>query len=84
MTDVRGTYAFLVPTGDYYISVEAPGYRSYQSKLFTVSEGNEIHKNIELVSSYSSLFGADWKTVLLIVLSALLIYNFYRDRMRES
>jgi hypothetical protein len=29
VTDLRGTYSFLVPEGIYYFIVEAPGYKSY-------------------------------------------------------
>ncbi len=83
VTDVRGTYAFLVPQGYYHISVSAPGYSEYQSKPFEVSESNEVHMNIELQSPYGWLRLLDWKVLLLILISLLLGYNFYRDRKRE-
>ncbi|TSC93806.1 MAG: Uncharacterized protein CEN87_756 [Parcubacteria group bacterium Licking1014_1] len=82
-TDVRGTYSFLVPEGYYYLKVEAPGYLSYDGKPFEVKEGSGIHFNIEMKTRYWWLKIADWKTVLLIIVILMLLYNFYRDRMRE-
>lgn len=84
ITDVRGTYAFLVPQGYYYIGVVAPGYGEYQGKPFEVSENNEVHFNIELQSKYGWLLVVDWKALLLIIVSILLIYNFYQDRKRQK
>lgn len=84
VTDVRGTYAFLVPEGYYYLRAEAPGYISYEGKPFEVKKGdNGIHVNIVLRSNgwWLSLF--DWKTGLLALVAILLVYNFYRDRRRE-
>ncbi len=83
ITDVRGTYAFLVPQGYYYIGVIAPGYGEYQGKPFEVSENNEVHFNIELSSKYGWLWIVDWKTLLLIIVTLLLLYNFYQDRKRR-
>lgn len=83
VTDVRGTYSFLVPEGYYYLKVEAPGYLTHQSKPFQVKEGSGIHMNIELKTKYWWLTSIDWRTILLIVLAILLLYNFYRDKMRE-
>ncbi len=83
VTDVRGTYAFLVTPGYYYIGVVAPGYGEYQGKPFEV-ENNEVHFNIELQPKYGWLWIIDWKTLLLVIVTFLLIFNFYRDRKRES
>jgi len=82
-TDVRGTYSFLVPEGYYYLKVEAPGYLVYDGKPFQVKEGSGIHVNIELKTKYWWLKVVDWKTVLLIAVILLLLYNFYRDKIRE-
>ncbi|MEA3399465.1 MAG: carboxypeptidase-like regulatory domain-containing protein [Patescibacteria group bacterium] len=81
ITDVRGTYSFLVPEGSYHFEVEAPGYRSHQGKVFIVTEGNGLHKNIELKSG-RGLKSLDWKTVLLIAVFALLLYNLYSNTLK--
>ncbi len=83
-TDVRGTYSFLVPNGYFYLKVDAPGYVSYDGKPFEVKEGSGVHINIEMKTKYWWLSLLDWKTVLLVVIVIMLLYNFYRDRMREK
>ncbi|OGI76171.1 hypothetical protein A3C67_02070 [Candidatus Nomurabacteria bacterium RIFCSPHIGHO2_02_FULL_42_19] len=83
ITDVRGTYSFLVPEGYYYLKTEAPGYLVYDGKPFEVKEGSGIHINIELKTKYGWLKILDWKTILLIAVIILLLYNFFRDKMRE-
>ena len=83
VTDVTGKYSFLVPEGLYYLKVEAPGYPTYQGKAFEIKEGSGIHYNIELKTKYWWLKVIDWKTILLLVVILLLLYNFYRDRIRE-
>lgn len=82
-TDVRGTYSFLVPEGYYYLKAETPGYLIYDGKPFQVKEGSGIHINIELKTKYWWLKIVDWKTILLAVVIILLLYNFYRDKIRE-
>jgi len=82
-TDVRGTYSFLVPEGHYYLKVDAPGYTSYDGKPFEVTEGSGIHVNIELKTKYWWLSFFDLKTILLIAVLLLLLYNFYRDKLRD-
>ncbi len=82
-TDVRGTYSFLVPEGHYYLRVDAPGYTSYDGKPFQVTEGSGIHVNIELKTKYWWLSFFDWKTILLVAVILLLLYNFYRDKLRD-
>ena len=85
ITDIRGTYSFLVPEGSYYFEVEAPGYDSYNGKVFVVTEGSGIHQNIELNSSGRSLLAdIDWKTILLFVVLLLLVYNLYRNREQNK
>jgi len=83
VTDTTGKYAFLVPNGSYYLKVETPGYLIYDGKPFQVGESSGIHINIELKTKYWWLKIVDWKTILLILVIFLLLYNFYRDRMRE-
>ena len=80
VTDVAGTYSFLVPNGYYYLKVAAPGYDNYNSRSFQVSDGDGIHMNIELRTKYWWAAFTDWKTALLIVVVILLLYNFYKDR----
>ena len=82
-TDVRGTYSFLVAEGYYYLKVDAPGYLSYDGKPFQVQEGGGVHINIELKTKYWWTKIIDWKVLLLITIVLLLLYNFYRDKMRE-
>jgi len=84
ITDIRGTYSFLVPAGSYYFQVEAPGYESYQGKAFVVVEGSGVHQNIELKSGSSWLSDIDLQTVLLIVVFLLLVYNLYRNNLRNK
>jgi hypothetical protein len=84
VTDIRGTYSFLVPEGSYYFQVEAPGYDPYQGKVFVVSEGSGIHQNIELNSGRTWLDNIDWKTILLFVVLILLVYNLYRNEERDK
>lgn len=83
VTRVQGTYSFLVPEGSYYVQVEAPGYPTYIGKPFQVEEGSGVHTNIELKSKYGWLKVADWQTVLLIAIAMLLLFNFYRDKIRN-
>jgi len=83
VTDERGTYAFISPEGTYQIAVEAPGYTPYRGEPFNLLKGSSgVHINIELNSKWGILSRIDWKTLLLIIVLLLLIYNFYRDRMR--
>src|SRR3990167_9192587 len=83
-TDVRGTYSFLVPEGYYYLKVDAPGYISYDGKPFEVAEGSGVHINVEMKTKYWWLKLADWKTGLLALVIIMLLYNFYRDKMRDK
>ena len=82
ITNLTGTYSFLVPEGYYYLGVEAPGYLSYQGKPFQVTEGSGVHMNIELKTKYWWLHVIDWKTVLLLLVVFWMMYNFYRDKIR--
>lgn len=79
-TNISGTYSFLVPEGFYYINAVAPGYLSYGGKPFEVRENAGVHINIELKTKYWFLNIVDWKTILLIMVIVLLMYNFYNDR----
>jgi len=83
ITDATGKYAFLVPNGSYYLKVEAPGYLTYDGKAFEVGESSGIHINIELKTKYWWLKILDWKIIVMIFFGILLLYNFYRDKIRE-
>ncbi len=83
-TDVRGTYSFLVPEGYYYLTVTAPGYLEYDGKPFEVKEGSGVHINIEMKNKYWWTKIIDWKTILLIVITLMLLYNFYKDKIRDK
>jgi len=83
-TDDTGKYSFLVPPGTYYLRVEHPNYPVYQSETFVVKEGSGIHMNIELKTKYWWLKVIDWKIIVMIIFGALLLYNFYRDKIREK
>ena len=81
-TDDTGKYSFLVPPGTYYLRVEHPNYPVYQSETFVVKEGAGVHMNIELKTKYWRVKIIDWKIIVMIIFSALLLYNFYRDKIR--
>ena len=83
LTDIRGSYSFLVPVGTYYLAAKTSGYLSYQSEPFPVQEGSGVHMNIELKSQYGWLKYVDWKTALLLIVTILLIINFYKDKKRK-
>lgn len=83
-TDMRGVYSFLAPEGTYYIKVDAPGYLNHTGDPFDLRKDVGIHKNIALKNQYWWLGIFDWKTVLLIIIGILLLYNFYKDRMRDG
>ncbi len=82
ITDISGKYSFLVPSGFYYLKIEAPGYLVYEGKPFQVKAGGGVHTDIELKTKYGWLNSFDWKTILLILVAMFLIYNFYKDKFR--
>jgi len=85
ITDDTGKYSFLVPPGKYYLKVEHARYNYYQSEIFEVTEGSGVHMNIELKAKGGWLFRMiDWKIILVVILGVLLIYIFYRDKIREK
>lgn len=83
VTDERGTYSFLTPEGRYYLQVDAPGYAIHKGNLFEVREGSGVHINIKMTPKGWWRLIIDWKVILLLLILALLFYNFYRDKMRE-
>jgi len=83
-TDVRGTYAFLVPEGDYRLRVETSGYLPFEGESFSAEEGDGVHMNIELTPTNWWWKALDLRTITLIALALFLTYNFYRDRKKRS
>jgi len=73
-----------VPEGFYHLKVEAPSYLVYEGKSFQVKEGSGVHFNIELKTKFWWLKVVDWKIIVMIVFGILLLYNFYRDKIREK
>lgn len=82
-TDNRGTYAFLVPEGNYYLQVVATDYSVYKGKTFAVTVGAGVHQNIELKQKFNWWAVLDWKAILLVIIAILLAVNFWRDRKRN-
>jgi len=74
ITDARGSYSFLVPPGSYYLQASAPGYNDYKSALFKVEEGEGVHMNIELESQSWWTKAWDWKTWVIVLLVAVLLF----------
>lgn len=83
VTNEGGTYSFLTPEGRYYLQVDAPGYASRKGDPFEVREGSGIHINIKMTPRGWWRLIIDWKVILLLLILALLFYNFYRDKIRE-
>ncbi len=82
-TDIKGTYAFLVPQGNYYLQVDAPGYPAYRGKAFAVTVGAGVHQNIELKPQFNWLMLIDWKTILSAALVIIMAVIFWRGRKRN-
>ena len=82
-TDVTGQYAFLVPPGAYRIRVAAAGYATHIGDQFSVKDGIGVHENIELQSAFHFRDMLDWRTISLLLVALMLLYNFYRDKLRE-
>ncbi|MDP2629575.1 MAG: carboxypeptidase-like regulatory domain-containing protein [Candidatus Harrisonbacteria bacterium] len=83
ITDQTGQYSFLVPQGWYRLNVSAPGYIVHEGKAFEVRAGHGVHLNIQLRSRLWYLEIIDIQTILLILVGLFLVYNFYRDKMRD-
>jgi len=73
-TDVTGRYAFLVPAGTYYISVNADNYYEYKGEPFKVEENKGVFINIELKPklTFSNIFTL--QNIFLGIISLALIY----------
>src|SRR3989344_2351624 len=78
-TDKSGRYAFLVPEGKYYITVETSGYKYYKSVPFDVREGEPVHFNIEMEAEWSFVKIFDWKFITILI---LIIIGFIKFRKR--
>ena len=82
-TGKTGKYAFLVPEGSYFISVESSGHDLYRSKPFDVREGNPVHQNIELVKKNGWLYNLlDWKIGVIFLILAIYVTHIIDRRRR--
>lgn len=79
ITGSTGEYSFLVPEGKYYLSVEAKGYNDYKSEIFSVNQGNGIHKNIELQKKFMWKDLIDWRVGLGLLLTIAIIFIVYQS-----
>lgn len=59
-TNERGKYAAHVPAGQYYITVDAPQYESYESGIYAFSQPDYIRKDVELIKKKSNLWYSFW------------------------
>ncbi len=84
VTSPTGEYSYLVPPGLYRLQVTAPGYLDYDGKPFEVRQGSGVHTNIALKTRFWFVKLFDWKTIALVLVGVLLLYNFYRDKRREE
>jgi len=83
ITDVRGSYAFLVPAGTYYLKAVAPGYEDHTSAIFKVTEGNGVHMNIELKSRSWWVKSWDFKTWVIILMGLIVLYLLEKEIKRK-
>ena len=77
ITNATGEYSFLVPPGEYYIAISAPGYKDFETEKFTVTEGRGVHTNIELQPSGFSYTPQTTIVLLLIMIIILMLYILY-------
>jgi hypothetical protein len=78
-----GSYSFLVPEGTYLLQVEAKGYQTYRGESFKVVSGSGVHSDVELKPTWWWMKWLDWQAGMFVVVLALLLYNFYKDKVRE-
>jgi hypothetical protein len=48
ITNDTGKYSFLVPEGEYYLTVTSKKYFDYKSEIFSVVEGGGVHMDLAL------------------------------------
>ncbi len=84
ITDKSGNYAFLVPSGRYYLEVKKDGYFPYKSEIFDLQENGALHLDIELKSKTLWFLNIDWKLILLILISLLLIFQVFRNKIKSE
>lgn len=82
ITDIRGTYAFLVPKGFYYLKVESPEYVVYAGKPFQVKAGSGVHINVELKSKFQWFNIANWEIILFIATIVFIFFGLYKKRKK--
>lgn len=82
ITDVSGSYSFLVPPGTYRLTVTAPGYDDYEGTEFPVQVGRGVHQNIALKAHFNWRTLLDWRSILLILVAVGLLYHFIRPKIK--
>jgi hypothetical protein len=82
ITDVSGSYSFLVPPGTYRLTVTAPGYDDYEGTEFPVQVGRGVHQNIALKAHFNWRTLLDWRSILLILVAIGLLYHFIRPKIK--
>ncbi len=81
LTDDTGKYSFMVPQGEYYLTVSAPGYASFKGNAFSVKEDNGVKLDIELKKINILPGWANWQLlvsvllfIFVIILICILVY----------
>ncbi|HEY4493346.1 MAG TPA: carboxypeptidase-like regulatory domain-containing protein [Candidatus Paceibacterota bacterium] len=84
VTEKAGEYSFLVPPGEYYLTVASAKYHPYTSEPFIVTEGSGVHMNIELapVRSFGQILL--WIGFFILFLLLLLILLFLIKRRKQN
>jgi len=57
-TNINGGYGFVVPNGEYYLSVKKEGFHERITPIFLVSN-NVVNKNVDLIKKIEELIVAD-------------------------
>ena len=73
-----------MPSGRYYLEVKKDGYFPYKSEIFDLQENGALHLNIELKSKTLWFLNIDWKLILLILISLLLIFQVFRNKIKSE
>ncbi|MFH1890453.1 MAG: hypothetical protein ABIJ91_02725 [Candidatus Kuenenbacteria bacterium] len=83
VTDEQGEYGFMVPNGEYYMTLAKQGYRESITPVFGVSD-NIINWDLHLDRVMKRKWYASvWWWSLILCLSALM-FIFYKRRKREE
>jgi hypothetical protein len=72
-TDETGRYSFLVPQGNYYLTVLADKYLDYKSEPFDVAQEIGVRLEIELKKKTILPNWLSWQMVIAILLLIIII-----------